>query len=122
MTGGNKGYRKLEVWRKADELAFQAYVITKDFPKYELFGLTSQIRRAAISVPANITEGYAHWSKKEKRRFYEIANCSLTELEYYIDFIYERLQYIDEDEYRKLTDLRDEIGRMLNGLIRSITT
>ncbi len=84
------GFKKLDVWKKSDELAYMVYKITKEFPRYELFGLVSQMRRASVSVPANITEGYAHYTSREKIRFYEIANCSLTELEYYIYFVHER--------------------------------
>ena len=115
----NKGYRRLTVWQKADELAFQIYLITRNFPKDELFGLTSQMRRAAFSVPANIVEGYARSSKKEKAQFYSIARGSLTELEYYIDFAL-RLAYLSKDQHTKLADLRDEVGRLLNGFIQSI--
>lgn len=114
----DKGYRRLVVWQKADELAFQVYNVTKDFPKEELFGLVSQIRRAAFSVPANIVEGYARSSKKEKNQFYIIARGSLTELEYFIDFSF-RLKYLLEENYVKLVNLRDEVGRLLNGFIKS---
>jgi len=81
-----KGYRRLIVWQRSDELAFQVYVISKIFPREELFSLVSQMRRAAISVPANIVEGYSRDSNKEKIQFYNIAKGSLTELEYYLDF------------------------------------
>ena len=111
-------YRKLIVWQKADELAFQIYLATKNFPKDEMFGLTSQIRRAAFSVPANIVEGYARSSKKEKIQFYSIARGSLTELEYYIDFSL-RLEYLSKDQHMKLVNLRMEVGRLLNGFIQS---
>lgn len=93
-----KGYRRLDVWKKADE---------------------SQMRRAAVSAPANIAEGYAHYSNKEKKRFYEIANCSLTELEYYIDFVFERLNYVTATQHKDLVELRNAAGRMLHGLIKS---
>jgi four helix bundle protein len=115
-----KGFRKLEVWKLADELTYMIYKVTKTFPKHELFGIVSQMRRAAISVPANIAEGYTHYSSKEKKRFYEIANCSLAELEYYIYFTYERLNYIDYKEFNELTKIRIDIGKMLNGLIKSM--
>jgi len=79
MEQENKiGYRKLIVWQKADELAFQIYRITKDFPSEERFGLVSQMRRAALSVAANIAEGYTRNSKKDKVHFYNIALGSLT--------------------------------------------
>ena len=112
------GYRNLIVWQKADELAFQVYLVTKNFPKSEIFTLVPQIRRAVISVPANIVEGYARSSKKEKRQFYLIARGSLTEVEYYLDFSL-RLKYLSEKEYLTLTGLRNEVGRLLNGLINS---
>jgi len=113
------GFRSLKVWAKADELAYKVYKTTKLFPRYELFGLVSQMRRAAVSIPANIAEGYAHYTKREKKRFYEIANCSLVELEYYIYFGHNRLDYINIDEYDELCGLKDEVGKMLNGLINS---
>lgn len=115
------GYRKLMVWQKADELAFKIYLNTKNFPKDEIFGLTSQMRRASLSVPANIVEGYARFSKKEKRQFYNIAHGSLSELEYYIDFTL-RLGYLSKENHSTLTYLREEVGRLLNGFIKSTKT
>jgi len=109
----------LNVWSKADELAYQVYKVTKTFPKHEMFGLVSQMRRSAVSVPANIAEGYAHYTNREKARFYKIANASLAELEYYIYFTYERLNYINKKQHDELVELRDETGKMLNGLIRT---
>jgi four helix bundle protein len=113
------GYKRLVVWKKADELAFQIYKITDKFPKNEIFGLTSQMRRAAFSVPANIVEGYARSSKKEKLQFYTIARGSLTELEYYLDFTL-RLNYFNNEEHSNLVMLRCEVGRLLFGFINSI--
>lgn len=83
-----------------------------------MFGLTSQMRRAAFSVPANIVEGYARSSHKEKLQFYSIARGSLSELEYYIDFTL-RLGYLSKDQHIKLANLRSEVGRLLNGFINS---
>jgi four helix bundle protein len=113
------GFRKLIVWQKADELAFKIYVVTKNFPKDELFALTSQMRRAALSVPANIVEGYARNSRKEKLQFCAIARASLTELEYYIEFAF-RLNYCNEDSYTALVKSREEVGRILNGFIKAL--
>ena len=110
-------YRKLIAWQKADELAFQIYRATKNLPSEEKFGLVSQMRRAAVSVAANIAEGYTRNSKKDKVHFYNIAVGSLTEIEYYLDFAL-RLQYLPEDRYQELIQLRLEIGRLLNGLIK----
>lgn len=106
------GYRHLIVHQKADELAFQVYLVTKEFPKEELFGLTSQMRRSAISVPANIAEGYTRKGVKDKIHFYNIAQGSLVELEYYFDFSL-RLNYIDENKYKELINLKDEVGKLL---------
>jgi four helix bundle protein len=118
MEQENKiGYRKLIVWQKADELAFQIYRITKDFPSEERFGLVSQMRRAALSVAANIAEGYTRNSKKDKVHFYNIALGSLTEIEYYLDFSL-RLAYISDEQHRLLVKLREEVGRLLNGLAK----
>lgn len=114
-----KGYRNLIVWQKADELAFQVYLITNKFPKQEMFSLTSQIRRCSLSVPANIVEGYARSTSKDKTHFCVMSRGSLTELEYYLDFAL-RLNYITQDEHLKLTTIRDEVGRLLNGYIKSL--
>ncbi len=112
------GYRKLIVWQKADELTYQIYLCTKNFPKEEVFALTSQMRRAALSVPANIVEGYARSTNKDKLHFYIIARGSLTELEYFIDFSL-RLKYLNNKDHEYLVDLRDQVGRLLNGFIIS---
>lgn len=120
MTEKNeKSYRKLIVHQKADELALEVYQVTLKFPKDELFGLTSQMRRAAVSVPANIAEGYMRQGVKEKLRFYNISQGSLVELEYYIDFSY-KLGYADEKMHNKLADKKNETGRLLNGYIGAI--
>ena len=115
-----KAYRRLLVWQRADELAYQVYEVTNRFPADERFGLTSQMRRASVSVPANLVEGYAHATNRQRRRYYEIARASLTELEYYIEFTHRRLRYIDSVRFERLSGLRDEVGRLLTGLIRSL--
>ncbi len=112
------GYRRLIVWQRADELAFQIYIITKNFPKEEMFSLVSQMRRAAISTPANIVEGYSRFGKKEKIQFYNIAKGSLTELEYYLDFSF-RLGYLNKEQYNSLIKIRNDVGKLLNGFIIS---
>ena len=119
MTTRNEGYRKLNVWQKAHGLAMQIYSVTKSFPKEEVFGVTSQMRRAALSVPANIVEGYARSSQKEKLQFYSIARGSLTELEYFIDFSTD-FGYLSDKQYKELKASRDEVGRLLHGFIKSL--
>ena len=109
MEQGNNldkiAYRKLIAWQKADELAFQIYRATKNFPSEEKFGLVSQMRRATVSVAANIAEGYTRNSKKDKVHFYNIAVGSLTEIEYYLDFSF-RLAYISNEQHQLLVKLR----------------
>ena len=110
------GYKKLNVFCKSDELVIFIYKYTKDFPRDEVFGLVSQMRRAAVSVPANIVEGYGRNNKWERLQFCYIAKGSLMELEYYIDLSY-KLGYINEEKYRTLNLKRSEVGRLLNGFI-----
>jgi four helix bundle protein len=76
------GYKKLAVWHKSDELAYQVYLATKNFPKQEMYGITSQLRRAALSIPTNIAEGYARQGKNELRQFVSISLGSLAETKY----------------------------------------
>ena len=112
------GYKRLIVWNRAHELVVKTYKVTDNFPKNEIFGLTSQMRRSAVSVPANIIEGYSRKSVKEKLNFYNIARASLSELEYYIDLSFE-LNYFDKKSYDQLLNARAEVGRLLNGFINS---
>ena len=114
-----KGYKKLVTWQKADELAFQIYLETKKFPKDELYGITSQLRRAAISVPTNIVEGQGRQGKKELKQFINIALGSLAETEYLLEFCL-RLKYLNEESYQRLENLRDRTGGLLWRLYRSL--
>ena len=114
----NVGYRNLNVFQKSNNLVLLIYKLTKLFPREELFGLTSQIRRCAVSVPANIVEGYGRRTKKDQVQFYYQSRASLNELEYFIDLAY-NINYLDKVKYLELKELRDEVGRMLNGFIKS---
>ena len=114
-----KGYKKLKVWEKADELAFGVYLATKTFPKDERFGLTSQLRRAALSVPTNIVEGYGRHGRNELRQFVNIALGSLAETEYLLEFSL-RLEYFTEEKYDRLESLREETGKLLWGFYESL--
>ena len=114
-----KGYKKLKVWEKAHQLAIEIYRISKTFPKEEMYGLTSQIRRAAFSVPLNIVEGHASTSKKEFLSFLNIANRSLVETEYLLEIIQE-LNFMDEIVYQKLEKQRNEVGVMLNAFTKAV--
>ena len=92
-------YKKLIVFQKADEMAYQLYKITEAFSKSEAFGITSQIRRAALSVPTNIVEGYARKGRKEFSHFLNIARGSLDETRYLYDFS-KRLGYNKQNSYQ----------------------
>lgn len=94
------------------------YRISGHFPKQEDYCLTSQMRRAAISIPANIAEGYTRANQKEQLRFYNIADASLSELQYFI-LLARDLGYINEDEAREIYSQSRELGKVLGGWIRS---
>jgi four helix bundle protein len=106
------GYKKLIVWHKADELAYQVYIATQTFPKEQVFSVTSQSRGAALSIPANIAEGYGRQGRKELRQFANIALGSLAEVRYLIDFSL-RLQYLILKQHKTIQNLADEVGRLL---------
>ena len=110
---------KLIVWQKSHELTLKIYEITKNFPKEELFGLTSQIRRAAASVPSNIVEGKARGSNKEYKRFLLVARGSLEETKYQL-LLAKDLKYIDEQKYKDVLNLSKDVGRLLAGLIKTL--
>ncbi|HYM74576.1 MAG TPA: four helix bundle protein [Candidatus Dormibacteraeota bacterium] len=112
-------YADLEVWRTAMELVVRIYGISKKFPKEEMYGLSSQIRRAAVSVPSNIAEGKGRSSDKELIQFLCHARGSLFEIQTQLQ-ISERLGYISKEESDSLRGEGVRIGQMLNGLIRSV--
>lgn len=118
-TISNPGYKKLLAWERADELAEYVYTLTYKFPKEELFGLTSQLRRAVLSIPLNIVEGHARFSKKEFARFLLISLGSLAETEYLLEFCYRR-KLITELEYTKAARLRQDAGNIIWKLYKSI--
>jgi len=117
---GHTSYRDLEVWHKAMNLVVECYKLTRDFPKHEIYGLSSQMQRAAVSIPANIAEGRERQHRKEFLQHISIANGSVAELETHIQ-IAERLCYLDKNQAKGLLDQTAEIGRMLNGLRNSLT-
>ena len=114
-----KGYKKLVVWQKADELAYQIYLATKSFPKEEIYGIISQLRRAALSVPLNIVEGYGRQGKKELKQFINVALGSLAEIEYLLDFSF-KLNYLKQKDYKRLQDLCQEVGNLLWKFYKSL--
>jgi four helix bundle protein len=114
-----RDYTKIKAWQITDELALLIYKATKEFPKSEIWGLTSQMRRSAVSVPANIVEGSARKNRKEYLQFLYIAISSLTELSYYVKFT-KRLEYLDSNTYEELWAKAQEGLRTLQGLISYI--
>jgi len=114
-----KSYRDLLVWQKGIDLVVDAYRATAPFPKSEIYGLTSQIRRAASSIPANIAEGYGRGSRKEYVQFLTVAQGSLKELETHF-IVSEKLSYLTAAQTRRLLSETDELGRMLGSLIRKL--
>ena len=115
----NRNYRDLVAWQKSIDLVEEVYAITRTFPKEELYGLTSQVRRAAISIPSNIAEGEGRTSKKEFIQFLSIAYGSLREVETQV-LISNRLKYIDKKQCNKIIDSCSEIGKIINGLRKSL--
>jgi len=111
-----KSYRDLEVWRKSHELVLLIYRATQQFPADERFGLTQQVRRAAVSVPANIAEGFGRRTKPDKRRFLHIAQGSLEETRYYCE-LGRDLGYLKS---HRLDEAVEEVSRMINAAERSL--
>jgi four helix bundle protein len=112
-------YKDLKVWKKADELAFEVFDLTDKFPKTYLFDLTSQLRRAALSIPTNIAEGSASFHSGELLQFLNIARRSLSETDYLLFFACRR-SLIRHEKLAELESLCEEISKMLNSLIKSI--
>ena len=112
-------YRDLVVWQKAMALVSAVYQLTRAFPDSERFGLTSQIQRAAVSIPSNIAEGQGRLATKEFRQFLGIARGSLKELETHL-LISIDLAYASPENVHPCLGLTDEIGRMLNALIKAL--
>ena len=114
-----RDYTKIIAWQLADDLTVAVYEATRTFPKEEMYALTNQVRRAAYSVPANITEGASRDSKRDYLHFLYIARGSLNEERYFIHLA-ARLGYVDDDTKERLNAQAEEVSRTLTGLIRSV--
>jgi len=114
-----KNFRDLHVWKKAHELTLAAYAVTSQFPKQETYGLTSQIRRCAVSIGANIAEGCGKRGNGEFQRFLTIAAGSASELEYELLLSHD-LGLMSDQEYNRLDTALIEVKRMLAALIRKV--
>jgi four helix bundle protein len=114
-----KNYKDLIAWQRAMDLVEKVYLLTQRFPKEELYGLTSQIRRAVVSIPSNIAEGEGRNSSNEFVRFLSIAYGSLREVETQL-LIAVRLNYLAQEDISEAQQLCDETGRILNGLMNKL--
>lgn len=116
MENKSKNFKEVLVWQKAHALVIEIYTMAKQFPKEEVFGLTIQLKRAAVSIPANIAEGFSRQGFKDKLRFYNISAGSLSEVQYYL-ILAKDLGYAETSELFLKTE---EIGRILNSYCKSL--
>jgi four helix bundle protein len=114
-----KTYQELIVWQKAMDLVEEVYKVSRNFPREEIYGLTSQVRRAAVSIPSNIAEGQGRRTTADFLRHLSIAYGSLLELETQI-LIATRLSYLVEGNCKDVMGMAGEVGRLLNGLMASL--
>jgi len=114
-----KDYRELIVWQRAVDLVEMVYRMTAGFPKTEVYALTSQIRRAAVSIPSNVAEGQGRRTTRDFLYFLSVANGSVKEVETQV-IVSERLGYLDEPKKSQLIDLTTEVGRLISGLTKSL--
>ena len=112
-------FKNLRVWQKSHSLALRVYVVTATFPRSEIFGLTNQMRRAAVSVPANIAEGACRGGRREFARYLNVAVGSAGELEYHL-LLASDLALLDRPQYAVLDEQATDVKRMLAGLIRKL--
>lgn len=120
MTKAIRSYKDLIVYQKAYQLVLQIYKVTESFPKTEIYGLVSQMRRSAVSIPANIAEGYRRGHRKEYIQFLRIAQGSCGELETFLSMSKD-LDFIKEKEFEEFEKVQEEISRLLQALISSLT-
>lgn len=119
MNNKIENFYDLSAWQKGHELVKEIYVITKDFPKEELYGITNQLRRAASSITANIAEGFARYHFKDKIRFYYQARGSVAEVQNFL-ILAKDLNFIDSEKNENLQEKANQVNQLINGLIRSI--
>jgi four helix bundle protein len=112
-----KSFTDLYAWKFGHKLVIQIYKLTAKFPKEELFGLTNQIRRAAVSITSNIAEGFSRNSYKDKVQFYTISLGSLTEVHNQL-LIARDIEYLNENQFKSVADLSIETNKLINGLIK----
>lgn len=114
-----RNFRDLKVWEKAHQLTLATYQVTKRFPKDELYGITTQLRRASVSTPCNIAEGCGRFTDRDFARFLDIAGGSASETEY-LFLVSKDLGYCGEDEFVRLASEVNEVKRMLNSFTQKL--
>ena len=114
-----KNFRQLKVWGKAHTLTLKVYELSKRFPKEEMYGITSQVRRSCASIPTNIAEGCGRNSDAELSRFFSIASGSASELEYLFQLIFD-LKFIEKPEYDELVNDVIEVKQMLTSFVKKL--
>jgi four helix bundle protein len=115
-----KPHKNLEAWKQSMDLVIEIYRTTENFPSQEIYGLTNQIRRAAISIPSNTAEGAARQTKKEFSNYLHMAQGSLSELDTQIELA-RRLDYLDQETFRMLDERLERIDKMITGLIHHLS-
>jgi four helix bundle protein len=115
-----KPHKKLEAWKQSMDLIIEIYRTTENFPSQEIYGLTNQTRRAAVSVPSNIAEGAARQTKREFTNYLHMAQGSLSELDTQLELA-RRLGYLDEETWRNLDQRMERVDKMITGLIRHLS-
>ncbi|MBU6141780.1 four helix bundle protein [Patescibacteria group bacterium] len=116
-SGKIRNFQDLDAWREGHLLVLETYKVTKKFPREEIFGLISQMRRCAVSITSNIAEGFSRQSYKEKLQFYSISQGSVTELQNQL-LISKDVGYMDESEFQKISEQSIKVHKIINGLIR----
>ena len=119
MFEPSKSFTDLIVWQKAHEFVLEVYKVTRDYPMEERFALCSQFQRAAVSIPANIAEGYKKLTRADKLRFLNISQGSLEECRYYI-ILSRDLSYINSNTFNELIGSLEETSKLLNSYIRGV--
>lgn len=109
----------LNLWKESHQLVLDVYKIVANFPKEEMFALSNQMKRCAVSIPANIVEGYKKQTKAHQIHFYNISDTSLEELKYYF-LLSKDLNYITSQQYKILINKSEEVGKMISGYIKHI--
>lgn len=115
----SRKFQELKVWQESHKFVLMVYKHSKAFPKEELYGLTSQFRRAAVSIAANIAEGYGKMTKPDKLRFFNISQGSIDECQYYI-ILSKDLEYINNEACLKMEEKLEDVSKMLNSYYRAI--